>query len=380
MLTRRSLTRSLALVLVCLVGPVIGCSKSEKPGASAAGGTAKSGGPAKRLIFLTNGDDPFWDACNAGLQEGARQQGIESRGLVAVMEKNNGTAQGQIEKLRQFASQSDIAGVAISVIQADNVALIEEMKNLAKKGVKVITVDSDVDRAKFRDARPYYIGTDNIVGGRLLGAAAGKILAARKVAAGGYVQFAGFTDVDNARARMDGFKEAVGAAYTELDRMPDGMEGAKARDNVRTALVNHPNIVALVGIWAYDAPAIAEVVKERDVRAKTTVVTFDAQAVALEHMGNGLIDAMVVQNPFEMGAQTIRLLVAMLDDDKSVIGEMYPKLGSENGDIFTTGLRVIVPDEGSPIKQEDMPADIPHEFKKLSEFREWLTRYGLSSS
>ena len=380
MLTRRSLTRSLALALVCLVGPVIGCSKSEKPGASAAGGTAKSGGPAKRLIFLTNGDDPFWEACNAGLQEGARQQGIESKGLVAVMEKNNGTAQGQIEKLRQFASQSDIAGVAISVIQADNVALIEEMKNLAKKGVKVITVDSDVDRSKFRDARPYYIGTDNIVGGRLLGAAAGKILAARNVASGGYVQFAGFTDVDNARARMDGFKEAVGSAYTELDRMPDGMEGAKARDNVRTALVNHQDLVALVGIWAYDAPAIAEVVKERAVRAKTTVVTFDAQAIALEHMGNGLIDAMVVQNPFEMGSQTVRLFVAMLGDDQGVIKEMFPNLGTENGDIFTTGLRLIVPDDGSPIKQGEMPADIPHEFKTLSEFREWLTRYGLTSS
>jgi hypothetical protein len=86
------------------------------------------------------------------------------------MEKNNGTAQGQIEKLRQFASQSDIAGVAISVIQAENVAIVEEMKNLAAKGVKVITVDGDVNRSMFRDARPYYIGTDNIVGGRLLGA------------------------------------------------------------------------------------------------------------------------------------------------------------------------------------------------------------------
>ena len=85
------------------------------------------------------------------------------------MEKDNGTAQGQIEKLRQFASQADVAGVAISVIQAENAAIVEEMKNLAAKGVKVITVDGDVNRDTFRDARPFYIGTDNIVGGRLLG-------------------------------------------------------------------------------------------------------------------------------------------------------------------------------------------------------------------
>ena len=364
MFTRRQMTLSVA----CLIGLAVGCSPAAKKESPDATGKAAAAGPTKRLIFLTNGDDPFWDACNAGLQEGAKLFGIESKGLVAVMEKNNGTAQGQIEKLRQFASQSDIAGVAISVIQADNAAIIEEMKKLADKGVKVITVDSDVDRARFRD------------GGRLLGAAAGKILAARNVTSGGYVQFAGFTDVDNARARMDGFKEAVGSAYTELDRMPDGMEGAKARDNVRTALVNHRDLVALVGIWAYDAPAIAEVVKERDVRATTTVVTFDAQAIALEHMGNGLIDAMVVQNPFEMGSQTIRLLVAMLGDDQAVIKDMFPNLGTENGDIYTTGLRLIVPDEGSPIKPDSLPADIPHEFKTLTEFREWLSRYGLSSS
>ncbi len=371
--------RPILFTLSCLLALSLGCKPQGKEGAGGTGTAAKTGS-TRRLIFLTNGDDPFWDACNAGLQEGAKQYGLEAKGLVAVMEKNNGTAQGQIEKLRQFASQSDIAGVAISVIQADNVAIIEEMKNLAAKGVKVITVDSDVDRSRFRDARPYYIGTDNVVGGRLLGAAAAKILAARGVASGGYVQFAGFTDVDNARARMDGFKEAVGAGYTELDRMPDGMEGAKARDNVRAALVNHPDLVALVGIWAYDAPAIAEVVKERDVRAKTTVVTFDAQAVALEHMANGLIDAMVVQNPFEMGGQTVRLLVAMIEKDDTVVKDMFPRLGSENGDIYTTGLRLVVPDESSPVKSEDMPKDIPHEHKTLGDFREWLKRYGLSSS
>ncbi|MFM7077025.1 MAG: substrate-binding domain-containing protein [Planctomycetaceae bacterium] len=373
--------RYLALVVACLACLAAGCSSGSKPAQPGAGAAAKGGtASARRLIFLTNGDDPFWDACNAGLQEGAKQYDIAAKGLTVVMEKNNGTAQGQIEKLRQFASQSDIAGVAISVIQADNVAIIEEMKNLAAKGVKVITVDSDVDRARFRDARPYYIGTDNIVGGRLLGAAAAKILASKNVTSGGYVQFAGFTDVDNARQRMDGFKEAVGTAYTELDRMPDQMEGAKARDKVRTALVNHPDLVARVGIWAYDAPAIAEVVKERDVRAKTAVVTFDAQAVALEHMADGLIDAMVVQNPFEMGGQTVRLLVALIENDAKVLADMFPKKDAENGDIYTTGLRLVVPDENSPVKADEMPKDIPHERRTLNEFREWLKRYNLSSS
>ena len=370
-----------ASLIACVAAMVCGCSQpsGSSPSGAAATPSAAAAGSPKRFVFITNGDDPFWDACNAGLVEGATRSGLAAKGLRAVMEKGNGTAQGQIEKLRQLASQADVAAVAISVIQAENAAIVEEMKNLAAKGVKVITVDGDVNRATFRDARPYYIGTDNIVGGRLLGAAAKAILAARGKTSGGYVQFAGFTDNDNARARMNGFKEAVGEGFKEADRMSDEMDLARARDNVRTALVNHPDLVALVGIWAYNAPAIAEVVEERKARDRITTVTFDAQAVAIERMAAGQIDAMVVQNPFEMGIQTVRLLLAMHDGDEATIKEMFPRFGQPDGDIYTTGLRLIAPDTDPLVK----PADIQgsdHEYLPLSAFRAWLKKYGLSSS
>jgi len=365
------------LVVVSLLAA--GCSRPATPASEAPAGPAPRS-DLKRLIFITNGDDPFWHACNAGLVEGAKRVGLEAKGLRVVMEKNNGTAQGQIEKLRQLASQPDVAGVAISVIQAENAAIVEEMKNLAAKGVKVITVDGDVNRQTFPDARPFYIGTDNVVGGRLLGAAAKKLLESRGKTAGGYVQFAGFTDNDNARARMNGFKEAVGSAYTEVDRMSDEMDLSKARDNVRAALVNHPDLAALVGIWAYNAPAIAEVAEERGVRDRLTIVTTDAQAAALQHMKEGRIDAMVVQNPFEMGILTVKLLAAMHAGDEATITEMFPRRGGPDGDILTTGLRLIVPDAaGSPLTAEEFARDGVEVFP-LSKFLDWLARNGLSSS
>lgn len=369
--------RFIPSLLTVVLLSCLGCTQPTGDSAESPATTTSS--ELKRLIFITNGDDPFWHACNAGLLEGAKQVDLESHGLTVVMEKNNGTAQGQIEKLRQLASQSDVAGVAISVIQAENAAIVEEMKNLTAKGVKVITVDGDVNRSLFPDARPYYIGTDNIVGGRLLGRAAKKLLESRGKKAGGFAQFAGFTDNDNARKRMDGFKEAVGDGFEERDRMPDEMDLSKARNNVRTALVNHPDLVALVGIWAYNAPAIAEVTEERGVRDQVTIVTFDAQAAALQHMADGRIDAMVVQNPFEMGILTVRLLLAMHAGDEATIKELFPRNGEPDGDIHTTGLRLIAPDEGSPLEATDFEAD-GIEFFPLSKFRAWLDTYGLSSS
>lgn len=377
---RRCRIPTLVLAVAGLVA--IGCSESRPPAATgdAAGtSTAAPGQRARRLIFITNGDDPFWDACLSGLKEGEQRFACGKAGLTVARDVNNGTAEGQIERLRQYATQDDVAGVAISVIQADNQSIVDEMKRLQAKGVKVITVDADVNRDTFRDARRYYIGTDNRVGGRTLGTAAKAILEAKGVKEGGYVQFAGFTDNDNARDRMDGVSDAIGAAYVQRDRMADEMDHLRARDNVRNAMQNHKDVAALIGIWAYNAPAIADVITETGSRDRYVVATFDAAPLAIGQMDKGTIDAMVVQNPFEMGVQTVRLLKAMVEDDTAVLAEMYPRSGQPDGDVYTTGLRVVVPDDTSPVKAALFdPAVV--EFMTLPAFKAWLARYGLTGS
>ena len=364
---------------------VTGCNKSN---VSSPAKTQKNAEVPRRFIFITNGDDPYFDVLNAGLQAGAEKFALADKGLEVVMEKNNATAQGQIDRLRQLVTQADVAGVAISVIQAENVAIVEEMKRLTEKGVSVITVDGDINQKLFSDGRPYYIGTDNSIAGRLLGTAGKKVLQSRGITEGGFIQFTGFTDNDNARARMDGCREAIGASYSEVDRMADSFDHSRARDNVRTALVNHPDVKALVGIWAYNAPAIAEVVAERGVRDQVSIFTFDAAAQAIEHMANGNIDCMIVQNPFEMGVQTVRLLLAMQEGQDADITNMFPNYGQPGGDKFTTGLRLIIPDawendEDAPISKKDLESAVSAgtlEVLSLSVFREWLKKYGLSSS
>lgn len=381
----RSSYRACFLFLFLGIFMSIGCKQS---GDSSSVDKANGGNASKRFIFITNGDDPYFDVLNAGLQAGAERYNLAVSKIEVVMEKNNATAQGQINRLRQLVTQADVAGVAISVIQAENIAIVEEMKRLAGKGVPVITVDGDINEKLFSDARPFYIGTDNSIAGRLLGTAAKKVLESRGVDEGGFIQFTGFTDNDNARARMNGCRDALGKNYNELDRMADSFDHSRARDNVRTALVNHPEVNALVGIWAYNAPAIAEVVAERRARDQISIFTFDAAAQAIEHMKDGHIDCMIVQNPFEMGVQTVRLLLAMVEKQDAVIAEMFPNSNEPGGDKFTTGLRLIIPDawEGdsnAPITAKDLESAVSAgtlEVLTLSVFREWLEKYGLSSS
>lgn len=357
-----------------------GCGGGNQPAGNGGVGQPSTGGSGgKRFVFLTNMPNAFWDACEAGLKEGAKRSNLEADGLSVTMVTNDGTAQGQINNLRQFATQPDIVGVAMTVFQADNVAIVEEMKNLRAKGVHVIAVDSDVNRDKFRDARPYYIGTNNFEGGKVLGAATKTLLESRKVAKGAYVQFAGSIDADNARHRMDGVKAGLGESYEERDRMPDDAKIGPAKDNVRNALTNHKDLVAAVGIWAYNGPAISAVAEERSKRNDLTIVTFDADKDSIAAMERGNMDAMCVQNPFEMGVQAVRLLKAMHLKDEATLKEMYPNHGQPDGDIFTTGLRVVAPDQGSPLQIDQFDAKSV-EFMSLSQFKEWLAKYGLTSS
>jgi ribose transport system substrate-binding protein len=95
-------------------------------------------------------------------------------------------------------------------------------------------------------------------------------------------------------------------------------------------------------------------------------------------MGEGMIDAMVVQNPYQMGYQGIKLLRALAQDDKSVIAEMLPKQGEPGGDIYDTGIKVVVPNEGSPLAREQFSENT--EFLKLDGFLEWLKKYNLPGS
>ena len=362
-----------------------GCNDTAPTAPGTAGSpsaTPSTPSGAKRLIFLTNGEDPFWDTCNAGFQEGAKEF-LKDTNFVVEFHKNSGEAAGQITRLQQYRTESDIAGLPISVYNADNAGIAAEMKNLQDAGIKVITVDGDINTEQFPGHRPYYIGTDNLVAGKVLGTAARHILAHRKQESGAYVQFAGSRDNDNARKRMNGFQEAVGESYKELDRMPDNMKQDKARDNVRVAMDNFEKdgLNALIGIWAYDAPAIAGVVKERKVRDKYTVCVFDAHPGAIADMGEGLIDVAVVQNPYEMGRLSVKLLKAMIDKDEATIKEMFPKAAGEPGaDIYTTGLRVVVPSIADTPLKADMFDAKTVEFMELPAFKAWLDKYKLIGS
>jgi ribose transport system substrate-binding protein len=367
-----------------------GCEDASKPSASSeskagngktvAGQASADAPPAgakdfKRIIILENDNSPFWDAARAGLQDAESELKLRQRGLRAVLEINNGTPAGQVEKLQQFGAESDIVGIGVSAVDADNSAVADELRKLQRKGVKIVTIDSDVDRAKFRDCRFAFIGTENLIGGLELGVCAKGL----RPSGGGYVTFVGRSGAQNAIERIRGFEEGAGPKFVALDHMVDDVDLARARDNVRNAIQNHKGkLTTLVGIWSYNAPAITDVVKEMGNRNEFTIVAFDAEPIAIEEIGRGNIDAMVVQNPYQMGYQGVHLMAALYENDQKTVKELLPHHGEPNGDVYDTGLKVVVPNSQSPLKREMFGPKT--DFLTLDVFKTWLDKYRLKGS
>ena len=363
-----------------LCGVLLGCGDSPAPSGNSSPkpvlgeAAAVPTGNLKRIIVLTNGNAPFWDAGAAGAQDAAKDLNCEAEGFQVVVERGKFDVTEQLNKLRQYVGATDIAGVALSVVDAENAAIPREMARLQKAGIKVVTIDSDVNRETARDSRFAYLGTDNVVAGRELGTAAKTLLPD----GGKYVTFVGVKTAANAKERISGFAEGAGEKFTSAENLGDGGKPDVARINVRGALNRNADTKVLVGIWSYNTPAIIDIVKQLNSREKLKIVGFDAEPQAIAFMGEGMLDVMVVQNPHQMGYQGVRLLKALIQNDEKVVKEMLPDHGSSNGDLYDTGLKLIVPNEGSPLNAELFGKKT--EFLKLDAFKEWLAKYNLTGS
>jgi len=121
--------------------------------------------------------------------------------------------------------------------------------------------------------------------------------------------------------REQGFKEGlkkfpkvklVATLYSESDVT----KGMQVTENMLTA---HPD---LKGIFAANEPGAigaARVLQARKLAGKVKLVAFDASPTQIKALQEGVIQALIVQNPFRMGCEGVKMAV------KALRGEKIPK-------------------------------------------------------
>jgi len=264
-----------------------------------------AGGKTKKLAFVTNNASDFWTIARKGTEKAAAEL---TDVTVEFRIPGGGTAAEQKGIIDDLLAKG-IKGIAISPKDPDNQT---QLINETAKQALVITQDSDAPKSD----RACYIGTDNVAAGRQEGELIKEILPQ----GGKIMVFVGSADVVNAQERLRGIKEALQGSTVEIiDVRTDETDHVRAKSNVADTLVKYPDVACLVGLWSYNGPAILNAVKEAGKVGQVKIVCFDEEDETLAGIKAGAIYATVVQQPFEFGYQSVKMMDQILNGDKSVI-------------------------------------------------------------
>jgi ribose transport system substrate-binding protein len=288
-----SICLGVTLLAVVAIG-VVGCGSRES-------------GPTRklRLAFVANTSANFWTLARRGTEDAARELGDVE---VLFRMPATGSAAEQQQLLDDLLA-GGVDGIAVSPVDAANQTAA--LNQIAERTL-LITHDSDAPASR----RRCYIGTDNVAAGRQ----AGEMLREALPQGGKVMVFVGKKDAQNARERLAGLQEALAGSNIEiLDVRTDDADPVRAQKNAEDALVTHPDLAGMVGLWAYNGPAILHAVRAAGKIGRVKIVCFDEEADVLRGVAEGAIHGTVVQQPYEFGKQAILRMARYLRGDTNAL-------------------------------------------------------------
>ena len=258
-----------------------------------------------RLAFVTNNPSDYWTICRKGTEAAARDLGNVD---VQFVMPDDGTAATQKQDVDDLLSKG-VRGIAVSPVDPANET--PYLNGVAAK-TNLITADSDAATSR----RLCYVGTDNHAAGVM----AGELIRKALPQGGQIMLFVGKADAQNASERAAGIRDALrGSRVTILGVRTDDTDHARARQNVMDTLAQYPHIAGLVGLWSYNGPAIADVVRAKGLARKVRVIAFDEETQTLDGIQDGTVYGTIAQQPYQFGYESVRMLAALARGDKSVL-------------------------------------------------------------
>jgi ribose transport system substrate-binding protein len=275
----------------------------------------------KSFALVTTGAVGFWKICKKGGEDAGAELGVQVETLMP-----DGSTE-QRKALEDLLSKG-VDGISVAAIDPENLGDI--LDEVAENAL-LITMDTDAPSSK----RQVYIGLDNYEAGWMCG----ELVKEALPDGGEVILFIGRLEQDNAKRRRQGVIDCLmdrekdssrfdppgeivkGENYTVLATRTDEIDFVKAKENVEDELTKNPDVDAMVGLFAYNPPIILDVLKGRGDLGKVKIIGFDENEVTLQGIVDGQIHGTVVQDPYEYGNRSIKVLHALSKGDDSVIPE-----------------------------------------------------------
>lgn len=244
----------------------------------------------------------FWLSVQAGALAAGDELDVEVLWNAAPTETDYAR---QIEIVDSMIAQR-VDGIAIAA--SERKALVRPVNRALDAGIPVTVFDSGLDSDNYTS----YIATDNREAGRMAARELARLVGEKGRVAVVLHAPGSVSTMD----REEGFEEVMKSEFPQIKivasqyAMSSRAKAVEVSENIFTA---HPD---LDGIFASTEPSAAGItlaLKSRNLAGKVRFVGFDTSDVMIEDLRSGIIDSLVVQDPFHMGFEAVRLLVETIN-------------------------------------------------------------------
>ncbi len=227
---------------------------------------------------------------------------------------------------------------AILIAPTDKVQLIQPLKKAFDAGIKVIIVDTFIGTGEYQtgsgdaDFPLAYIGSDNVLGGRIAARALAKAIGDK-----GKVYISSVDPgVSTTDQREEGFRLEMKShpGITVLETQFDDDDANKAASQFQSVYARVPDLVGVFGDNVLSAIGSANGVTQSKATGKVKVVAFDAPSSIVGQIKGGLVDIAIAQHPAEIGYFGVVAAHAYLSGQSipSKISTGYTVIDSSNVD------------------------------------------------
>ena len=312
----KNLLMSTCLAGTALLAPVVATAQDNIP------------------LIVKHTGNYYFAIVSAGARKAAEELGINTpvQGPTSFSD-----IQGQIGILENAVSSGATAIVIAPLEYSALGGPIDE----AAESVPVIAVDSAADS----EAITAMVTTDNVEGGRQAAVAlADAVAAAHGTPEGKVALIVGLAGQSTFDQRVRGFKEKLEADYPGLEIIAERIAGGQATEavNIMTDLLTvHPDIRGIFAPDLVTGAGAGQAVLENDVQDQVKIVAFDSDEKLVQFLSDGVIAALIVQDPFRMGYEGVKAAYA------AAHGEAVEKL-------IDTGVNVITKENMSSERSQEL--------------------------
>jgi ribose transport system substrate-binding protein len=244
----------------------------------------------------------FWQSVHAGVVAAGRDMKVD-------ILWNSPSVETDFSRQIQIVDSMIVQRVdGLAVAASDRTALNASLDRAAQLGIPVTVFDSGVDSTRYMT----FLATNNYEAGQMGGRKLAELI-------GGKGKVAMVLHMPGSYSTMErerGFEDAVKKEFPAIQivarqyGMSDRSKSMAAAENMLTA---NPDLQGMFCSTEPSSTGTALALKERGLAGKVKFVAFDSSDNMIEDLRAGVIDAMVVQDPFKMGYESVKTLVDKLN-------------------------------------------------------------------